>query len=281
MPSVIWKTGARYRDALERPLLVPQWSGADVQLADRVTTSDVYRGPVQLCRESVLSRGVYGSGFRSGWVVTSSKVQRERKGIGTLTINWEVGGPWADPKFLPLDDFHSEAVELYPKVERHPLMFGPDYPNNQGDRISTVTIEHCYQAVNGATAMSRNNARDYIESLYNNPDDPPTGSTWDAQWLFGILLLDWLSHGHETYYMAGTKYSHVWYSFNLPTLNNGGVIEPFPNAGPRMGDASLSWLRLADNPEPAGVNGSVYKITSTWLGGPNGHWDNNLYKKKT
>jgi hypothetical protein len=55
------------------------------------------------------------------------------------------------------------------------------------------------------------------------------------------------------------------------------VIEPFPNAGPMMGDASRSWLRLADVPEPAGVNGSVYKITSTWLGGSDGHWDKLLY----
>ena len=264
----------------ENAALVSQWSGAGFQLADRVTDTDVYRGPALLCLNSALLRGTFGSGYRLGWVVTSSTVERERKGISLLTIKWEIGGPWADPRLLPLDDFRSEEVELYPKVERHPQMFGPDYPDNPNDRITANTIKLCYQAVHGVPP-SDDTCRGMIETLYLRPSDPPEGTTWEDQWLFGILLLDWLDHGHETYYMVGTKYSHVWYSFTLPTLNNGGVTEPFPNAGPRMGDASLSWLRLADNPEPAGVNGSVYKITSTWLGGPNGHWDKNLYKKKT
>ena len=35
-------------------------------------------------------------------------------------------------------------------------------------------------------------------------------------------------------------------------------------------------LAVAD--EPVGVNGSILKVTSAWLGGPDGHWDTTLYE---
>lgn len=276
-PPVIWRGNTG---------LIPQWSGADLQLADRITDTDVYRGPIALCRYYALLRGTFGSGVnfdgtngpgaRLGWVVTSSTVNRERKGIGVLTIKWEVGGPWANSRFLPLDDFRSETIELYPKVERNKHMRGVSYPGNPNDRIAATTIALCYTAVHGVVP-ARDKARGEILNMAGRTIAPPTGTTWADQAAWGIVLLDWLDHGAETYYQAGTKYIHIWHSFTWPTLSNGGIIEPFPNAGPRAGDASLSWLRLADNPEPAGVNGSVFKITSTWLGGPGGHWDPILY----
>ena len=267
-PSIIWKGNTG---------LVPQWEGFGLALADRVTRSDVYRGSYLLCESSTLLRGTYGSGFRNGWVVTSSAVKAQRKGIGILTINWEIGGPYADPFFLPLDDYRSETVELYPKVERNKEMFGPTYPANPNDRIAVQTIALCYQAARGVPPKDQL-ARTAIELMYDRDSDPPVGTTWEDQFTFAAVLLRWLDIGYETYYLVGTKYSHIWYSFTFPPLSAGGVIEPFPTGGPRAGDASLSWLRLADNPEPAGVNGSVHKITSTWLGGPTGHWDSVLYK---
>ena len=88
--------------------------------------------------------------------------------------------------------------------------------------------------------------------------------------------MDWLNHGHESYYLAGLKYMYIHHYFTLPTITMGGIIQS-PTLGPLAGDATFSWLRLADAPEPVGVNGSVIRITSTWLGGPNGHWDPILY----
>ena len=120
-------------------------------------------------------------------------------------------------------------------------------------------------------------ARTAIKNLAKRTSLPPTGSSWNDQADWATVLLDWLDHGHETYYEAGIKYSWIWNSFTWPSLSVGGVIEVFPSAGPMMGSAAFSWLRLADAPEPNGVNGSVYKVTSTWLGGPNGHWDPVLY----
>ena len=265
--SVIWKGQSS---------LIRQWSGADLTLADRVMASGVYRGPLALCVASTLRRGTYGTGDRLGWVVTRSTVNAERKGIGLLTIAWEVGGPWASPAFLPLPDYRCEVVELYPKVERNKHMYGLSYPRVNGDRISTMTIALCYQAVHGVPPKDIQ-ARTAIQNMDTRTSAPPAGSSWDDQAAWGAVLLDWLDHGHETYYQAGLKYSYVWHPFTWPALSMGGVIEPFPNGGPMMGDAAYSWLRLADAPEPNGVNGSCHKVTSTWLGGPNGHWDPVLY----
>ncbi len=256
--------------------LVRQWQGADLTLADRTMASDVYRGPLALCQACTLRRGTYGTGDRLGWVVTRSTVNSERKGIGLLTIAWEVGGPWANPAFLPLPDFRCEVVELYPKVERNKHMYGKSYPGNGGDRIDTTVIALCYQAVHGVPPKDIQ-ARTAIKNLAKRTSLPPTGSSWNDQADWATVLLDWLDHGHETYYEAGIKYSWIWNSFTWPSLSVGGVIEVFPSAGPMMGSAAFSWLRLADAPEPNGVNGSVYKVTSTWLGGPNGHWDPVLY----
>ena len=265
--SVIWKGQSS---------LIRQWSGADLTLADRVMASDVYRGPLALCVASTLRRGTYGTGDRLGWVVTRSTVNAERKGIGLLTIAWEVGGPWASPEFLPLPDFRSEVVELYPKVERNKALRGPTFASNPNDKITNNVIALCYQAVHGVPPKNTQ-ARNMLETLADRTDDPPDGTTWADQWLFASTLLGWLDHGHETYYQAGLKYSYIWHSFSWPALSMGGMIEPFPNGGPMMGDAAFSWLRLADAPEPNGVSGSCHKVTSTWLGGPNGHWDPVLY----
>ena len=257
--------------------LVPQWSGADLQLADRVTDTDVYRGPIWICRASALLRGTYGTGGRLGWVVTSSKVSSERKGLGTLTISWEVGGPYANARYLPLDDFRCEIVELMSKVERNKRLYGPEYPTNPDDRIHPTVIKLCYDAVSG-TPPKDSQAMSTLRNMFDLDSDPPAdGTTWFDQWGFGGTLLAWLQHGHETYYQAGVKYSYVWHSFDLPSLTMGGVIESSPFGGPMAGNTSFSWLRLADCVEPAGVNGSVYKITSSWFGGPGGHWEPTLY----
>jgi len=53
-------------------------------------------------------------------------------------------------------------------------------------------------------------------------------------------------------------------------------MSPAP-ATPNPSKPSFSWLRLADSLNHAGVNGSMYKITRTWVGGPAGYWDPDLY----
>ena len=272
--------------------LVKQYTGPGLKLADRIIDRDVYRGPIEQCEANVLVRGTYGSntGFgnlatrdRRGWVVTSSEVNWEPKGIGTLTINWEVGGPFASNRFLPLDDFREEAVELYPKVEQHPSLKGSDVLTVPGHKIGVLAISLAYAARDWAyrawsdPAANDQNPLTQLMTLESRKADPPKDTTWAEQKAWGIKLLDWLMEGHETYYLAGLKYCYMRHYFSFPMTTLGGIIQS-PSWGPRAGDTTLSWLRLADAVEPVGVNGSAFKLTSAWLGGPLGHWNNNLYQ---
>src|SRR5216684_1617553 len=122
-------------------------SGAII-LAERVSTTDIYRAPYSTCESQLLRRGTYGTGFRLGWVVTSSKVESERGGIGKLTVNWETGGPSANAAWLPLEEFDSAAFELYPRAERNPFFSG----------IGEDAISLAHQAVFGATTTQRKQA---------------------------------------------------------------------------------------------------------------------------
>ncbi len=256
-PPVIWKGPTQ---------LVEQPNSGELVLADRTTLVDTYKAPYSVCVTNALRRGTFGTGVRLGWVVTSSKVSRERKGIGTLTINWEVGGSAANPTLLPLDEFEVQPMELNPKIERHPRFVGPAYPGDPDDKISPSTLSLCYAAINGATREARMKANLQVNTL-----NDPSQKAW------GIHLLFFLNRGTETYYMAGLKYIWTWYAFALPTLTAGGVIQA--PLGPMYGAFSpgMSWLRLCDQIGSAGVNGSVLKITSTWLGGHGGYWDPWLY----
>jgi hypothetical protein len=263
--------------------LVKQYTGPCLNLADRIVDKDVYRGPIALCRANALLRGTFGSNIglgslsnqgRSGWVCTSSDVEWEQKGIGKLTINWEVGGPFAPIYLQPLDDWREETVELYPKVERNQNLSYADEPLN---KIAPETIALVYQAARGASTMQQSTALDELNAMPDRTTDPPANSTWDDQWNFSITLYNWLMLGHETYYLAGVKYCYIRHYFNYPMVSMGGIIQA-PQFGPRAGDTTFSWLRLADAVEPVGVNGSAFKLTSTWLGGPSGHWDATLYK---
>lgn len=273
-PSPIW------RPAGATVLLYFQPNTGANQFADRVTVTDIYKGAYDTCTAGLLRRGTYGTGFRAGWVVTSSKVERERGFIGTLTINWETGGPSADSAFLPLDDFEEESIELNPKVERNKEFYGTTWPGNPNDKISDETISLVYQAAHAGTVQGRQAALDDLNAL--------AGTAANDQYLWGIVLLDLLRSGAETYYLGGTRYRWYWHSFTLPGTS---TARPSPNyyrtrggfrqapQGPLAGSfpTDMDWLRLADTVSPVGVNGSCYKITSTWLGGPFGHWSDVLY----
>ena len=234
--------------------LVFQVESGGLTLADRATSKDVYRGPYSTCIAGVLRRGVYGTSARLGWVVTSSVVESEKGGIGKLTINWEAGGASAYSGFLPLSEFDSAPVELAPRVERNPFFA----------LITRDTVGLAWTAFYGATQAQRTTAWNAIEAL-----------TDATQKSLGEKLVQKFQNGNETFYLAGMRYMYVWYSFTVPSLTLGGFRD-VPAFASGVGLGSAGWLRLADFLQPAGVNGSVYKVTSTWLAGPV-DWDPDLY----
>jgi len=251
----------------------------DISVSDRIVLTDIYKGTYTTARANILIRGTYGSGSRLGWVVTSSRLDSERGRIGKLTINWEPGGPDADPSFLPLDDFDTQPVELYPKAERH-----PNFSSLPTGPITPRTISLAYQYARGASDQYRSGGLDQINGL-------PTyygGALGTDQKDYALALALTLLRGEESYYLAGLKYQHVWHSFSLPPytttepapddhLTRGGFVQN--PRGPLVGGfpPNMQWLRLADAPQCIGANGSCYKITSTWIGAPDGHWDSIFY----
>lgn len=245
--TVIWRGSTALEFQVETGTLT---------LAERATFTDVYRGPIETCRLGLLRRGTFGSGSRLGWVVTSSKVEMEKGDIGKLTINWEAGGADASSGLLPLSEYDSQVVELYPRIERNPLF----------SILTLDNITHCYGAAYGSAKIQRDNELRAITGLLDT----------DEQKAPALKLIDKFKKGQESWYVAGCRLMLIWYSFTAPTLSLGGFTE-VPSLAITFGVGGMSWLRLSDFVQSAGVAGSAFKVTSTWLGGPLGYWDPELY----
>jgi hypothetical protein len=241
------------------------FSGSDsgaLAAGDRIRLTDSMYGPLSLCYSVQPPRGGFGtSNFnglgidRGGWVVNQSTVTNQRAGIGKLVIEWEAGGS-AGYAALPSGGFSLKPQELNPKIERNPFFTG----------ILYATIQLVYAALYAQTQTGSSTAYNTIQTI---PDA--------TQKALANKLLAKLLNGEETYYLAGWSYSYELYSYTLPTIAIGGITQT--PGGPMAGDlpSGLSWLRLADDIEPAGVSGSMYKLTLNYLGGPNGHWDTDIY----
>ena len=255
MSLVIWKGPTN--------ALVYQPNAPRLVYGDRVKAVDIYKGQQSLCAESMLARGTFGTGLRAGWVVNQCTCDTSRGDVGTLTIEWEAGGSSADQP-LPVGDFSLEPQEIYPKVERNPFFTG----------ITADTVSAVYNCLYSFDRNGANSANTIIQERVTNAQD---GGTPGTQTAFALELLGKLQNGEESYYIAGYRYSFSTYSYTAPSLSPGGIIGT--PGGPIAGDlpGSVQWLRLADKIEPAGVNGSMYKLTQNWIGGPSGYWDSDLY----
>jgi hypothetical protein len=255
MSLIVWKGPTN--------ALVYQPNSPRLVYGDRVKAVDIYKGQQSLCAESMLARGTFGTGLRAGWVVNQCTCDTSRGDIGTLTIEWEAGGSSADQP-LPTGDFSLEPQEIYPKVERNQFFTG----------ITADTVSAVYNCLYSFDRSGANSANTIIQERVTNAQD---GGASGIQTAFAFELLQKLQNGEESYYIAGYRYSFSTYSYTAPSLSPGGIIGT--PAGPIAGDLpnGVQWLRLADKIEPAGVNGSMYKYTQNWIGGPSGYWDSDLY----
>lgn len=263
MSLLIWKGPAN--------ALVYQPNSPRLVYGDRVKAVDIYRGPQNICAEAMLARGTFGTGIRAGWVVNQCTCDNSRGNIGTLTIEWEAGGSEADQP-LPTGDFNLEPQELYPKIERNPFFTG----------IVPDVVRGVYNALYAFNQSGNPNGFATINAAINGVNFavyPNTNAS--AQFALGVELMNKLANGEESFYLAGYRYSYEEFSYTAPSLTNGGIIAngSYQPGGPISGDlpAGVSWLRLADKLDPAGVNGSMYKLTVNWIGGPDGYWDSDLY----
>ncbi len=234
-------------------------------VTDRIRATDVWMGTYAQCLANLIARGTFGSGSRSGWVVNQATVSRQRGGIGKLVIEWEAGGAYATNP-LPVGSPKLTPQELYPKIERNSYFLGTSGVGGAPTTpIAYATLQIAYNALYNATQTGSAGAATTGSAL--------TGD----QLLHYNKLLAKLLRGEETYYLAGWRYTYEIYSYTLPALFRGAI--PQTPGGPLAGSlpGGLSWLRLADDLDPAGVAGSMWKRTLSYLGGPNGQWDTDIY----
>ncbi len=239
---------------------------------DRIRATDISYGTYAWCAFNQLARGTFGSGGRTGWVVNQSTLSRQRGGVGKLVTEWEAGGSYATNP-LPVGNFSLKPQELYPKIERAGCFAG----------ITAMTCNIVYNALYTATTASGSMLGGEASLTTNIVDGSNgyTAGTAPVQLALAQLLLAKLLRGEETFYLAGWRYTYEVYSYSSPSVSRGGV--PATPGGPLAGHlpSGVSWLRLADDLDPAGVAGSMYKLNVTFLGGPVvggiGFWDTDVY----
>jgi hypothetical protein len=244
-------------------LLTPE--SPKLQYTDRVRATDVYMGVQAVAAANMLSRGTFGSGFRYGWVVNQCTMDTMKGGIGKLTIEWEAGGAGASQP-LPVGTALLKPQEMYPKIERNSYFKGTS--GVAGAPTTPIVFETIQLAYN---------------ALYNSQQTGSSGANMAGNNLTGDQLLYYqklfkkLQQGEETYYLAGWRYTYEVYSYDAPVPFRGAIVQT--PGGPLAGTLppNIGWVRLADDLDPAGVAGSMWKLTVTYLGGPQGYWDTDIY----
>ena len=196
----------------------------------------------------------------------------------------------------PPDEFDIETVELNPALEKHP-------------RYAILTYNQRWLVRNADVADNPEYVQQYkniISAPLPNTNFPaaPIGNTQQSA---SLEMLYKKFKGEDSFYLAGYKITWSQYYWYPQILNPGGYIEdpvsqgglpayfwstngqtdgtnifsqttthnanmyPQPTLNPPYG---LSWLRQADTIH---LQRTWWRLTRSWIGGPLGQWDNQLY----
>ncbi len=200
---------------------------------------------------------------------------------------------------LPPDEFHVDALEFNPALQKHPRYAGL----NKG-LVGLLTQD----VTAGSTPAARALAVLQIPLVYPNTTPRNFSDLNTASWELVTKLL----RGEETFYLAGYRVSWSQY-YSLPQpLDPGGRIEDPVDGGlpvqfysdtgapgganifnllaadrsPAFYGNGLSWLRQADTLD---YQRTWFRITRSWIGGPAGgtgvngfyylgQWDRDIYQ---
>lgn len=237
-----------------------------LELAERTTYTKIYEAKYSVCVASAVSKGTYGTGSLAGYRVGRCTVARTRGDMGRLTIVWDAGDGGGDSGFtLPADRYNVCPEDLSPRIERHPRY------KSLGDQTVTYVEEGKYitvpvwAVIQNAASAATGNLRDAWIAVLNTCPDPA----------LALNLLTKIERGNEVYYLAAIRYTWTIYCWEVPETTRGGFIEA--PAGPLAGFFSpdIDWLRLGDTLDDG--DGGIHALTRSWLGGPVGHWDAELY----
>jgi hypothetical protein len=244
---------------------------------------DEYTGGILI---SAYYRGVllldsYGNVTR----VLSSKLNHKRANLYDLTITAE--GVSFDP---PPDEFSVETSELNPGLDKHPRYA----------QLSYAQRRLVKQNVNTDNLDLETSAFAALKANINTP-----GNNNNNQLPAAEELLNKYDKGEDSFYLPGFKIQWSTYFWAPQIMNPGGYIEdPISGGGlpfffwdtntdsnsthnpdnsifsqmaeinPNMYFGGISWLRQADT---LTLQRTWYRLTRTWIGGPLGRWDAELY----
>lgn len=203
----------------------------------------------------------------------------------------------------PPDEFDIEVVELNPALEKHPRYADLTYAQRYYVRNANVSDDPDL-AQNYQNALN-----DISSSAYKLGESIEIAQAQQAE---AQEMLFKKHKGEDSFYLAGYKVTLSQYYWYPQVLNPGGYIEdpvyqgglPYyfwsnngtnetaanifgatatqnQNLYPQTGSLTqppygLSWLRQADTIH---LNRTWWRLTRTWLGGPLGNWDNELYNR--
>jgi len=207
---------------------------------------------------------------------------------------------------VPPDEYSIDTIELNPSLFRHPrynwiLNYIPSSGTQGGNNIGPLLISAINGAVDQTQVVSQQDGVTTYSSLI-----VPTDTTIVGGLTFNCLrlaneLVGKLRQGNDVFYLAGFKATWSVYFFLPPALNPGGyindpvtqgglpayfwsddetpsggntLIEKAALAAPQYYSNGLSWLRQADT---LLYQRTWFKLTSSWLGAPFGHWDAEIY----
>lgn len=244
MPSTL-----KFIGAADTAQNAPEGNG--LRLAERITYQEVKHGREAEVYQYALLRPkgtaanfAVPGGVAADWVVEEATVTKQERGRATCTITW---GLLATP---PPASFAIVPFEITPALARHAMF----------SSLTEADVDQVEAYVRASDTWMQGQLAKAINTRTN------ANLIW--------RLIQKRRRGQETWYVAGLKYLYTYYLFVAPSVTIGGYRET--PVHPTLGSwpAGMSWLRASD--EWAYENG-LHKVTKTWLGGPSGFWDADIY----
>lgn len=192
---------------------------------------------------------------------------------------------------VPPDEFSVEAVEFNPSLFRHPR-YASVVNYTTGPLVGAQIVSLIQGTVNFSSVNAQSDANALLTaSQISDPD--VLALAQELQQKF--------SNGFDTFYLAGFKVTYSYYNFLPILMNPGGYVQdPVTEGGlpfyfwsdngtpggnniftylsetvdPILYGGGFSWLRQCDYQS---YQRTWFKITQTWIGGPDGFWDAQIY----
>ncbi len=208
----------------------PMW-----EVTDTIRVTTLHRGEYVLCHASLPPKGVYGTGDYAGLRVESSKVVREKGGVGALTVVYAglVGG--SGETNVPPDENSIEYTDEAIPLDKHPNFAA----------LNIHDIRACQQL-----AAAKNDSELAEVGWILEEGDPVK-----------LAYAERLARGGDTFALGLPIYRFTTYYVTEPATSAGGFAEtPF---GPLTAPDGYDWLR---KPDAVSEAGAYWKLTRSWQG---------------